>query len=446
MKKILCIIVVIFAIASCSKDDEKEEIKIPDGNEGKGSIFLTLDVIKTDKPIENIHLYSFNNFGELALHKYFSSSEALSSEMLLLDEGDYIFVIIANVGEDFLPASKSETPKITYSDLMAYLKENADDYPDMATATVQQNIEEGVVVEAAPEVEDGVVGLKSTSLRLKLTLPDGTLSDFTEQTKVATKTQDYNLRAIAEVYKKGTDVRIHRYSNILSERTLDLDLLAGNYDILLWVDYIPKSQSHKTDYYYTTTQLSRIKFSDTVAYTGNTDSRDAHSLSFEATVGSDGVSEKSVTLERPFAKYRIIATDVERYRTFERINDYPSMEELSVTISYEGSLPSLFNVSSNKPIDSEAGFKYSTTLQDVPDSTANIGSDYVFVNGSESVVFVTISITSESGKKIAEIRGVEIDYRRNHLTTISGDFLTAGIVTGGITINTNWSDENNHDF
>ena len=37
--------------------------------------------------------------------------------------------------------------------------------------------------------------------------------------------------------------------------------------------------------------------------------------------------------------------------------------------------------------------------------------------------------------------GVQIDYRRNQLTTIKGKFLTSGVNNGGIRIDTEWDGE-----
>jgi len=284
----------------------------------------------------------------------------------------------------------------------------------------------------------------ATTLRLSLTLPDKELPEFTKNS--ASRTHDYSLRATAEVYPKGSNECLLRHSSILSGHTFDLSLAEGDYDILLWTDYVPEAgKSHRTDHYYTTTDLTYVQFSETLPYTANTDSRDAHALSFEAEVsGGKQFTEKAITLERPLAKYQLLATDVEKYRLFERINNYPPMEELRVSVSYEGFFPNRFDVSTNMPTDAVVGIAYTGIVQptaETPEATAVIGSDYVFVNGSESEVTVTITITDKNGKTIARVPNVKINYRRDRLTTLSGEFLTAGITTAGIVIDPDWEGE-----
>lgn len=306
----------------------------------------------------------------------------------------------------------------------------------------------------------------ATTLRLRLTLPEKELPEKelpeftknsanhtnrtnrtdTKATSVQTRTHDYSLRATAEVYHKGSNECLLRHSSILSGHTFDLSLAEGDYNILLWTDYVPEAaKSHRTDHYYTTTDLTYIQFSETLPYTANSDSRDAYALSFEAQVsGGKQFTEKAITLERPLAKYQLLATDIKKYRIFERINDYPPMEELTVTVSYDGFFPNRFDVSTNMPTDAVMGIAYKGIVQptaESPDSIATIGSDYVFVNGSESEVQVTITITDNKGKTIARVPNVKIPYRRDRLTTLKGEFLTAGITTAGIVIDPDWEGE-----
>ena len=47
---------------------------------------------------------------------------------------------------------------------------------------------------------------------------------------------------------------------------------------------------------------------------------------------------------------------------------------------------------------------------------------------------------------MSRVPGVEVAYKRNMLTTVRGDFLTAGVVTPGININTDWEGVHNVEF
>lgn len=417
-----------FVLVGCNKDDSD----IP-----KVTVFeLTTE---SNLAVEDIYIYCFNHLGELKTDIYYPTD--LESTSLDLDGGSYTFVVVANVGDDFMPPATNGTNVKTDElfDFISWLNEIKAEHDDMLTAMTQAVVKDNGTSVIVLELKEGSEGLIFNTLRLNLTLPNSAGQD-------ANIIQDYNLRATVEVYQKGSDNYFYSYSTILSGQSFDLKLQAGDYDILLWTDYVTKLD--RTDYYYTTSQLKDIKFNEAIAYTGSTDSRDAYSLAFEASIEDQEITEKSITLERAFTKYRILATDVELYHIFERINDYPPMEDLTVSISYDGDLPNSYDVTTNKAIDVIEGLKYRSSVEAVSDTTAIIGSDYIFVSEAETVVFVTIKISDKNGNKIAEIPNVKIDYRRNQLTTISGDFLTAGIVTSdvNITVNTDWENENDHEF
>ena len=119
-----------------------------------------------------------------------------------------------------------------------------------------------------------------------------------------------------------------------------------------------------------------------------------------------------MVLERPFAKYRLIATDVEAYyNLIEKGEALPAIEDLQVRVTYEGFFPTGFNVATGKP-------------------------------GEESFVNVTIQmIDTNTGDIVATVQHVKIPYKRGHLTTVTGHFLTAGKTPGGVQIDTEWGED-----
>lgn len=75
------------------------------------------------------------------------------------------------------------------------------------------------------------------------------------------------------------------------------------------------------------------------------------------------------------------------------------------------------------------------------DKEVEIAADWVLVNGAETSVTATVCITDKDGKTISKTEGVKITVKRGSLTTISGKFLTAGNMSGGIVIDTEWDGE-----
>ena len=153
-------------------------------------------------------------------------------------------------------------------------------------------------------------------------------------------------------------------------------------------------------------------------------------------------------LVRPFAKYRLIATDVEAYyNLIEKGEALPPIEDLQVRVTYEGFFPTGFNVATGKPNDAlNTGIHYSSvpTVAEGYDAKVNrqVGADFVLTNGEESFVTVTIQmIDTNTGEAVATVQHVKIPYKRGHLTTVTGHFLTAGKTPGGVQIDTEWGED-----
>ena len=160
-----------------------------------------------------------------------------------------------------------------------------------------------------------------------------------------------------------------------------------------------------------------------------------------------GGVEGAVSLIRPFAKYRLIATDVEAYyNLIDKGEALPDIEDLQVRVTYEGFFPTGFNVATGKPNDAfNTGIHYTSvpTVAEGYDAAVNrqVGADFVLTNGEESFVNVTIQmVDTNTGDIVATVQHVKIPYKRGHLTTVTGHFLTAGKTPGGVQIDTEWGD------
>ena len=95
----------------------------------------------------------------------------------------------------------------------------------------------------------------------------------------------------------------------------------------------------------------------------------------------------------------------------------------------------MFNVLSGKPADSRTGITYTTPLSVPTDGQeeCTIGTDFVFVNGAESFVSLSMEIRDGGGKVVSRTTGLQVPYRRGHLTTVRARFLT-NEMQGGVDI------------
>ena len=294
------------------------------------------------------------------------------------------------------------------------------------------------VLFTACDKEDDVL---PSTVRLSLALPE---ADFPAYTPTRTAgsdsaTHDRQLRLVIEVFPQGENVPLYdenaplyndtQFCTLQADGTYlaELSLMPGNYDLRLWADW--------NGSYYNADDLSAV-----------TDKKDAY-YAAEALTVTDDMPEKPVTLTRPFARYRLIANDVEGYlNLIKNGEDLPAIEDLQVRVTYEGFFPTGFDVATGKPNDAlNIGIHYTsmpTVAEGYNETEARqVGADFVLTNGEESFVTVTVQMTNKhTGEAISTVSGIKIPYKRGHLTTVSGHFLTAGKTAGGVQIDTEWND------
>ena len=254
---------------------------------------------------------------------------------------------------------------------------------------------------------------------------------------------DYRRRFIIEAWREGkpaarqVTVMDNAEENGDGKITLPihLKLHAVEYTLAVWTDYVAAGTD--TDLYYDTKDLQYVSCRD--PYTGSTDYRDClyGTTPLDLRQYRDAWNAKvqaKVDMVRPLAKYELIATDVKDFlhkTKKQRIDG----EAFTITFSYGFYLPTVFNVLSGKPADSRTGIAYTTPLTVPTDGQeeCTIGTDFVFVNGEESFVKLSMEIQDGDGNGISRTTGLEVPYRRGHLTTVRARFLT-NEMQGGVDI------------
>ncbi len=396
-----------------------------------------------NEPLNDVHLYWFNETDKLYKQDYYSSMEDLARARIVLPEGSYTVFAVLNVGEDFtVPSSRTALPDIDLGSFSKYIKDQEASYANMLTGTLRNVVKNGAQL-VYVDLEPKSSGIESATVQLLLTIPSPHLPDF------ATKASSTPaLRGTAFIFKKDSKQLFAKKQAMLKPTgtdgvySMDLSLFKGEYDVNLWCDY---TFDETTDNHYITTGPDVITILSKDKYTANTDTRDGFSKRISLTVAEENNKPQSVEMNRPLAKYRLAATDVAKYETQRLLKGLPALADLRVFIGYEGFLPSAYNITESKLADAKEGYFYYSTLTDITPIDATFAKDYVLVNGTESSVVVTILFKDAVGNTISGVRGVKIAYRAGQLTTVSGDFLTAGL-GNGVTIDTQWSGDHNVEF
>ena len=438
---VLCVVLGV-CLTACDDDAHEGEYPLP---EGQGAMIIGLE---SEAEVTDLTLYLFGSDGTADLCKTYDDPTGLASEYIPIPSGSYTVVVVAN-GD---PADTKVEPlpeETTIPDLVEWLKAHAADFPYMLTASEQVEVASGDIERLHLVLADGTSGIRLSTVRLALSVPGLDLPAYTATR--ANGSDSKLLRCVTEVYQAGTSNRIHRRvqdCSLQSDGTFlaELSLMPGDYDLRLWADW--------DGGYYNTDDLGKILvLTDSYVANGETDKKDAYYAATSISVASQssptgGVEGASVSLERPFAKYRLIATDVEAYHNLiDKGEALPDIEDLQVRVTYEGFFPTGFNVATGKPNDAlNTGIHYTSvpTVAEGYDAKVNrqVGADFVLTNGEESFVTVTIEmIDTNTGEAVATVQHVKIPYKRGHLTTVTGHFLTAGKTPGGVQIDTEWGED-----
>lgn len=240
----------------------------------------------------------------------------------------------------------------------------------------------------------------------------------------------------------------------------------GSYRFYVWTDFVLAGT--QSDYFYNTTNFRRISLQG--AHEGNNDFRDAFSGSADLKVIRRGSKETpstvTVQMRRPLAKFEFITTDLQEFitKTIEAMirkeeaeaaakagetksegdtkTPVVDLEKYTVVFFYSGYMPNAYNMMEGKPCDSATGVKFSSAISAIDNHDARLGFDYVFVNGEESSVMVTVALYDEEGTQLSISRQIEVPIKRSMLTTVRGSFLMQN-TGGGVAIDPGFEDEFN---
>lgn len=235
-----------------------------------------------------------------------------------------------------------------------------------------------------------------------------------------------------------------------------LDIPEGNYNFVVWTDFV--ADGADTDLYYNTGDFAEIILSDRKNHVGNTDFRDAFRGAKSSIVLADNPyyaalsraveTEITIDMQRPLAKFKIVATDLQEFiRHAKRLMALKAAEkgdtraeaytfdlsDYRVVFRYNGFMPCSFNMFTNKPADAWTGVTFDSRLSVLSDNEVELGFDYVFVNGSESTVSVTVEVYDWEGDLVSRSSPIDVPIVRSKLTIVRGDFLTSK-ASGGVGI------------
>ena len=261
---------------------------------------------------------------------------------------------------------------------------------------------------------------------------------------------NYDLRYILEVYAEDDETGANgpiyreRLVNCLDKyapTTFALRLVPNrDYKFVVFADYVAEGNAELTepadklaiaDLYYNTADLRNITcITENPSWNAMNEVRDAYFISKNMRI-TTGLNE-TLTLTRPFAKLRVIATDL------DYISGYTAPGYVKVTYKNEKIYKS-FNAVSGKLNDAEMtgdeltyGFAVNKNIPysagyDAYSTNQTLFADYLLaVEGEQTTVNFEMEVYESEGGRLIHTQdfNTQIPIQRNHLTTIIGDILT----------------------
>ena len=257
--------------------------------------------------------------------------------------------------------------------------------------------------------------------------------------------------------------------------TAQLLLPEGNYEFRVWTDYVDPNST--ADKYYNTRDFSEIILADRENHSGSNDYRDAFRGLGEGSVinqiyYTDVASTRAVpntdtiTMVRPMGKFKFISTDVKSFvaRMVQRMQEKSdvfeapadiyadskdafnsvmqaiNIEEYTVVFKYNAFMPCAFNMFTDRPADSWTGISFSGKMFSETDWEITLGYDYIFVNGKETNMSISVEVYDPNKELVASTRPINVPIVRSKLTVVRGDFLSS-MAAGGVYIDPGYEGE-----
>ena len=262
---------------------------------------------------------------------------------------------------------------------------------------------------------------------LTVSLPEATRADSAVGALDNDVLEDYDLRYILEVYYGEKCNRFVQTSTSTSA-VFPVRLAPGRtYTFVVWADFVTKGADAEQDidlFYETSAGLKAIQIVEE-NWTPMVEARDAY-------VGSKTIadfqtsSNLEMTLTRPFAKVRVVSTDIEQLRG---VGIVPTTAQAT----YSQNMYSKFNAATGVASDAATKtytFAYANvdSYEEITDSKLTIFSDYIFVP-AEGVAKFTLEVwDGETPARSIKQNNFNTDIfvEKNMVTSIVGDVLTTG--------------------
>ena len=245
------------------------------------------------------------------------------------------------------------------------------------------------------------------------------------------------MRYIMQVYYKGTESQAEPKVKYSDEKSVNFDVRLvpdRDYTFVVWADVVKKNDAGEwADWHYDTIndETNRIDLANITVidneyeWVAMDESRDAFTVS-EVVTDYNGAKTIELKLKRPFAKLRVITTDMEALNDLQIAPAY-------ATVEYSTPYRAAFNAYTSEAsaagnINKTHTYQIATYGDNEADKSMVLFTDYFFAENGDAVSFVLNVYEDAARQNLIKSNNFNTDIavNRNYLTTIQGNILTDG--------------------
>ena len=233
------------------------------------------------------------------------------------------------------------------------------------------------------------------------------------------ESDEYTLRYIFQIWDEAKQQKKDAVVEYSDDTTISFPvrLVPGrNYRFVVWADVVREGK--KEDLHYNTANFPTISV-NTDSWVAMDETRDAYTTS-ELITDFGSAQNYTLTLKRPFAKLRVITTDMD-----ELMGVVPTTATVTYTTEHYNTFNALENKAVRESKNENKEHKDYTIKEYELTNGKVLFTDYFFAE-NDAVSFNLSVNMSDNGESITRNFNTDIPVNRNHLTTLIGNILTEG--------------------
>lgn len=286
-------------------------------------------------------------------------------------------------------------------------------------------------------------GTDPTAIQTQITLK--TQTTFTHSSILAREREDYgHMYFVVELHDEEfgdtpllrREVGVPRTADGSATITLNETLHAGNYKCIAYA--APAQEADGSGRIFSLRDLEAISHEG--EYPGSTDAKECYEIRFDLSLSADrwfDSYESTHLLESPMGSIEVISADAEEFIKLEiaRLESQRQQQggksradwqwsDYYVVWSFNMYHPVGYNAYTGLPNKAEQEISFRSEITPQNEQEASLGFDYVFVNGAQSQVNLTLRIYDKDDTLLNVYSGIEVPIERGKTTIVRGEYLT----------------------